>query len=139
MFDLVGFCGGLVCLGLLAGLGEVVSPLPSRGGLLVISVVFCFLQVFVGFPDAFGSHILRVLFSFWCFWTFLGSCGCASSPACGVRGVFVLCGGFLEYRLAALAVYYVLFIFYICHSKKTKMVVKISILILRTYFLQSYL
>jgi len=63
----------LVCLGLLAGLGVVVSPLPSRGGLLAISVVFCFLQVFVGFAADFGSRFHRVLFSFWCFWPLLGS------------------------------------------------------------------
>lgn len=70
VFDSLGFCGGLVCLGLLVGLGEVVSPLPSSGGPLAISVVFCFLQLFAGFAAATGSRIQSFIFDFGVFGLF---------------------------------------------------------------------
>lgn len=64
MYEPVGCCGGLVCLGLLAGLGGVVSPLPSGCGSQVISVFLCFLQVVVGSASVWAARRLVIYFVF---------------------------------------------------------------------------
>ena len=52
-----------VFLGLLAGLGGVVSPLPSRCGFRVFLVVLCFLQVLLGLLLWLALGFLVLLFA----------------------------------------------------------------------------